>query len=414
VLGEDARVGVHPEALVQWAEAPNRMEKQWIRVLAPILAVCAVAGGAVWYVWGMVTPFVVVLLIEGSITYWFRHQLEAVLHGAEHAFQDMELLASLLKRVEREKFEAPRLRQLLQDISSYDAPAWLAIGRLRTIVDLIASRENAVLRVLDLPLLYSVQVAFSAEAWRRKHGKAVRHWIDALGELEALLSFAAYGYEHLGDPFPEFAEGDGSFQAEELGHPLIASATCVRNDVSIGGETRVLLVSGSNMSGKSTLLRAIGINVVLAMAGAPVRARTLRLTPLQIGASIRVNDSLQEGSSRFYAEIKRLRHIVDLAGSNPGLLFLLDELLQGTNSKDRRVGAEGLLRALVERGSIGLVSTHDLALADISAPLASHVHNVHFQDKFENGRMHFDYKLQEGIVTKSNGLELMRSIGLDV
>jgi len=168
------------------------------------------------------------------------------------------------------------------------------------------------------------------------------------------------------------------------------------------------------MSGKSTLLRAIGMNVVLAMAGAPVRAGRLRLTPLQVGASIRVNDSLREGSSRFYAEITRLRQVFDCAGKNPPLLFLLDELLQGTNSKDRRIGAEGIVRALVERGAMGLVSTHDLALTDIGGSVEGHLHNVHFQDEFANGRMSFDYKLREGVVTKSNGLELMRSIGLDV
>ena len=176
----------------------------------------------------------------------------------------------------------------------------------------------------------------------------------------------------------------------------------------------MLLVSGSNMSGKSTLLRAVGINVVLAMAGAPVRARSLRLTPLRLGASIRINDSLQEGSSRFYAEITRLRKIFDLAGGQPALMFLLDELLQGTNSKDRRIGAEGVVRALVERGAVGLISTHDLALTEIGGLPDGYLHNVHFQDELENGRMQFDYRLREGVVTRSNGLELMRSIGLDV
>jgi DNA mismatch repair ATPase MutS len=175
---------------------------------------------------------------------------------------------------------------------------------------------------------------------------------------------------------------------------------------------RALLVSGSNMSGKSTLLRAVGSNVVLAMAGGPVRARHLRLTALQPGASIRINDSLQEGSSRFYAEITRLRRLIDLSAAEPSLLFLLDELLQGTNSKDRRIGAEGVVRALVARGAIGLVSTHDLALTELA--LDGQLQNVHFQDEFVDGRMTFDYRLRDGVVTKSNGLELMRSIGLDV
>ena len=199
-----------------------------------------------------------------------------------------------------------------------------------------------------------------------------------------------------------------------IGHPLLPKATCVRNDVAINSGTRVLLISGSNMSGKSTLLRTVGINTVLAMAGAPVRAQRLRLSPLQVGANIRINDSLHEGSSRFYAEITRLRHLNELAAHTPPLLFLLDEVLQGTNSKDRFVGAQGVIRALIERGAIGLVTTHDLALTEIDVAASGRLRNLHFQDELQDGRMKFDFKLHEGIVTKSNGLELMRSIGLDV
>jgi DNA mismatch repair ATPase MutS len=159
-------------------------------------------------------------------------------------------------------------------------------------------------------------------------------------------------------------------------------------------------------------LRTVGINTVLAMAGAPVRAQSLKLTPLQIGASIRINDSLHEGSSRFYAEITRLRQLFE-PGALP-LLFLLDELLQGTNSADRLIGAQGLIRALLQRGAIGLISTHDLALTDIAGLQPGAIENVHFQDELIDGKLKFDFKLRPGIVTKSNGIELMRSIGLEV
>jgi DNA mismatch repair ATPase MutS len=242
----------------------------------------------------------------------------------------------------------------------------------------------------------------------------VRSWLSVIGEIEALICLATYSHEHPDDPSPDFLQGSACFEATGIGHPLISAATCIRNDVCLSDGRHVFLVSGSNMSGKSTLLRSVGINAVLAMAGAPVRAQRLRMTPLHVGASIRVNDSLQEGSSRFYAEITRLRKLFDLASGNPSLLFLLDELLQGTNSNDRRIGAEGVVRALLNRAAIGLVSTHDLALADIGGSLNGQLYNVHFQEEFENGRMLFDYKLREGVVTKSNGLALMRSIGLDV
>jgi hypothetical protein len=414
VLGEDAGVGVHPSELVQWAEAPNPMEWPLLRPLAISLAVLAVAGVGIWAYWGTPTPLLAVVIVEGVLVYRLRKPMEEVLHSAEHALHDLDLLSAILARVEQQPFQAPRLLALQGELTSRQTGASQAIAGLRTIGDLIDSRDNMFVRFLDVPLMYSVQVALAAERWRRRHGPSVRAWLEAIAEIEALLSLSAYSYEHPADPFPDFVAGEACLDGESLGHPLLPAAACVRNDVKVCGETRALLVSGSNMSGKSTLLRAVGINVVLAMAGAPVRARRMRLTPLNPGASIRINDSLQEGSSRFYAEITRLRRLFDLGGGQPPLLFLLDELLQGTNSKDRRIGAEGVVRALLARGAIGLLTTHDLALTEIGGALDGHLRNVHFQDEFSGGKISFDYRLREGVVTKSNGLELMRSIGLDV
>jgi DNA mismatch repair ATPase MutS len=261
--------------------------------------------------------------------------------------------------------------------------------------------------------MYSVQLALAGQKWRRAHGAALETWLRALRDLEALESLATYSFEHPDDPFPEIAEGLPCFEAAALGHPLIAAAKCVRNDVALGGDTKLLLVSGSNMSGKSTLLRAIGINAVLAMAGAPVRAARLRITHLHIGASIQVNDSLQEGRSRFYSEILRLRAICELAEQRPPILFLLDELLDGTNSSDRLTGATGIAHALLASGAIGLISTHDLALTEMTdndLPLR----NVHFEERIEGGEMHFDFRLRDGIVTTRNGVALMRMVGLKV
>lgn len=390
------------------------MKPVWLRWLAPLLAILAVLSVVVWAHWDIVTPLVVVVVIEAVITYSLRNALEDVLHGAEHALCQLDLLSAVLARIEAHTFRSPRLQALQRSLLSESGDSSQAIASLRTLVNLIDSRHNLFVRIIDAPLMYSVQLGFAAESWRKAHGLSTRSWLEAIGEIEALLCLANYSFEHYAQPFPEFVEGPACFEGEALGHPLIPAAACVRNDVIIDCETRVLLVSGSNMSGKSTQLRTVGTNVVLAMAGAPVCARRLRLTPLQVGASIRINDSLQEGSSRFYSEITRLRRIFDLAAGQPPLIFLLDELLQGTNSNDRRVGAEGIVRALVNRGAIGMVSTHDLALTDIGGSLLNQVRNVHFQDELENGKMKFDYVLRDGVVTKSNGLELMRSIGLEV
>jgi len=414
VLGENAAVGVQPEELVRWAESPNQLRVGWVLPVALVLPLLLIATLVIWSTTGVASPLIVVLGLEFGVVRLLRKQLRDLFGTTEQAFDNLKLLANLTERLEREAAEKPLSKRLLGQLSSEGIRASEAISRLGTVVQFIESRRNIIIALLDLPLLYSVHAALAAERWRRHHGHAVRVWLQTIGDLEALISLSGYSYEHPTDPFPELIEGEAVFEAVSIGHPLLPSATCVRNDVAIAGETRVLLISGSNMSGKSTLLRTVGINTVLAMAGAPVRAQRLRLSPLQVGANIRINDSLHEGSSRFYAEITRLRHLNELAARTPALLFLLDEVLQGTNSRDRFVGAQGVIRALLGRGAIGLVTTHDLALTEIDVAERSRLRNLHFQDELRDGRMKFDFKLHEGIVTKSNGLELMRSIGLDV
>jgi DNA mismatch repair ATPase MutS len=264
-------------------------------------------------------------------------------------------------------------------------------------------------------LLVKPQLAVAIDRWHVRYGHAVGEWLRAIGEIEALAALATYAFEHPAVPFPELSAGGPVFEGVAVGHPLIPDEHSVRNDVLIGGAAgpRVIVVSGSNMSGKSTLLRSVGLNVVLALAGGPVRAARLRVSPLVLGATLRIEDSLPAGHSRFYAEILRLREIVESARGPIPLLFLLDEILHGTNSHDRRIGAEGIVRALVALGAIGLVTTHDLALTELPSTLGSAV-NMHFEDRLENGKMVFDYRMRPGVVEHSNALALMRAIGLDV
>jgi hypothetical protein len=412
ILGEPARIILQPETIAKWIDAPNELSRPWLRGSAFLLSALAAATGVVWAIWGVAFPFLAVLVIEAALNYALRNRVQRCVSGVEAAYEDLKLLSILLRRIETDSFDAPLLRELGRQLSSHSLTASVTLGKLATIVNFVEARRNPFLAPLMLPLMYTIQAALAAERWRHHHGHVVASWLSVLGEIEALLSLGGYSFERPDDPFPEFLEGPAAFRASGLGHPLISAATRVCNDVDISGETRVLLVSGSNMSGKSTLLRSVGMNTVLAMAGAPVCAARLQLTPLQVGASIRVNDSLYEGSSRFYAEITRLRQLFEPA-SLP-LLFLLDELLQGTNSTDRRIGAQGVVRALLERGAIGLISTHDLALTDGTGLHPGALKNVHFQDELKDGTLIFDFKLRDGVVTKSNGIELMRAIGLEV
>ncbi|MBV9886941.1 MAG: mismatch repair protein, partial [Acidobacteria bacterium] len=443
VMGEELRARLNPEMLVGWAEGKREMPGRIWHFAAIFLALAFVATFA-WSIAQLIYwPVLCVLAVEAIFRRALYHRAHHVNEGVSCNAEGLVLFADVLQRLERESFSSPRLRSLMAELSRGGVVASRSIRQLAQIEYWIDAHHSLIGHLLELPLLYSIQVAFAAEWWRRRHGARMRASVAAVGEIEALLSLATYSYEHPADPFPEFVEAAAAadsrprafFDGVELGHPLIAAAKCVRNSVRLNDATRVLLVSGSNMSGKSTLLRAVGINTVLAMAGAPVRAKSLRLSPLQVGTRIHSSDSLQEGRSTFFAEILHIRRVFDLAGARStsdgnsaqgaasklpkeresrALLFLFDELLEGTNSKDRRIGAERLIQGLLERGAIGIVTTHDLALTEITSAIGDVIRNVHFEDQVEGNEMRFDYRLRDGVVAKSNAIALMRIIGLDM
>jgi DNA mismatch repair ATPase MutS len=355
------------------------------------------------------------LAIQYGLGRFYRRRVQKVTRTVGVVQHDLKCIAEMFECLEAENFNSARLRPMDGDQGG-GLCASEVIQRLATLYSWIASRGNPLVAALRGWFLLETQVAFAVEAWRAQFGVMVEPWLRRLGEIEALSSLAGYAFEHPADPFPELlpASTPAQIQAEDLRHPLMAEARCVGNDLSLGPDCRLIVVSGSNMSGKSTYLRTLGVNLVLALAGAPVRARKFRMTHLRIGASIRTVDSLQEGISRFYAEIIRLGQIVKLAGQETPLVFLLDEILAGTNSHDRRIGAGCVARNLVERGALGLITTHDLALARIAEEIQPPGANYHFADEILNGKMSFDYRLRPGVVQKSNALELMRSVGLDV
>jgi len=358
--------------------------------------------------------FLISLAVNGWFLYRHRRTIGGVVAAVEEAAHELGLLADVLVRLERETFRSPLLRALSESLATEGVPPSRRMARLGRLVEYLDSRDNVFVRMAEIFILWTPHLAIKVEDWRRHSGPGVRRWLAATGEMEALCSLASHAFEHPGDPFPEFVEESPWLEADAVGHPLIPESKVVRNDVRIGGPLRLVVVSGSNMSGKSTLLRTLGVNVALAQAGAPVRARRLRLSPLAVGASIRLNDSLQGGVSRFYAEILRLRQILDGTRAGRPVLFLIDEFLHGTNSHDRRIGAEAVVRGLVERGAIGLITTHDLALADIASVMGERASNVHFEDRIEDGNILFDYVMRPGVVRKSNAIELMRSVGLEI
>lgn len=414
LLGEDVRAGVDVKALVAWGAAPVLLSGTRLRGTAAVLALCTVVALAAWGAGLGPGPFFAVLVVAQGFALSLRRKVGQVVRSVDQPGRDLALISLLLQRFEREGFEAPLLRELRASLDTEGLPPSAQVARLERLIGLLDAQRNLLFAFVGTLLLWDTQFALAIEAWRAANGPRIARWLETVGQLEALCSFAGYAYEHPADTFPEILEEGARFEAEGLGHPLLPTRECVPNDLCLGDPVRLLIVSGSNMSGKSTLLRSVGVNTVLGLAGAPVRARSLRLTPLMTGAAIRVQDSLQQGMSLFYAEITRLRQIVDLSQGSPPLLFLFDEILHGTNSHDRRIGAAAVLRALVDAGALGLATTHDLALARIVDDLAPRAANVHFEDHLEAGKMTFDYRLRPGVVEKSNALELMRLVGLKV
>ncbi len=354
------------------------------------------------------------LFLEAAFSAIWRQSFHRVLQGIDTPERDLGLLAGLLARVEAERFTAPRLAGMHQALLTAGVLPSIRIAQLRRLVSWLDSTHNMMFAPMAFVLLLRPQLAIAIDRWHAAYGSAVAGWLRAVGDVEALAALATYAYEHPDDPFPDLTDEGAIYEADALAHPLIPASLAVRNDVRLGrAGPRVIIVSGSNMSGKSTLLRSVGVSVVLALAGAPVSARRLRISAFVLGATLHIEDSLQAGHSRFFAEILRIRAIADAARGPVPLLFLLDEILHGTNSHDRRIGAEGIVRALVALGAIGLVTTHDLALTELPSRLDSAV-NMHFEDRLEGGKMIFDYRMRPGVVEHSNALALMRAIGLDV
>ncbi len=439
VLGDDTRAAVDAQGLAAWGAAAPAFDSPALlaagRIASAAGALALAAGIAYWLAgggsldlsdgvrallgWYFVAAVVGVAIVQLRI----RSTAARIFRGV-HAARDIGLLGAVLARLEAERFRAPRLTELRARLDVDGQPPSRQVARLTRLMEQVDSRHNAMARLIGFFLVWDVHLAHAVERWRRASGPKLGPWLDTVGELEALASLAGYRFERPDDVWPEVMDGAPHFESEALAHPLL-NAEAIANDVRLGHQPQVLILSGSNMSGKSTLLRTIGVNAVLAQAGAPVRARRLRMSPLAVGASIRITDSLQDGNSRFHAEILRLRAILarthqEEPGGNGApddatpVLFLIDECLQGTNSHDRRIGADAVVRSLVKRSAIGIVTTHDLALTAIADVLGRRAENVHFTDHLTNGKLRFDYRLRPGVVGKGNAIELMRSVGFEI
>jgi hypothetical protein len=407
----------------------------WIDQVAP-------QRGKSWDVAGFALPLallgtVVADVALGAGPWWLLvaiPQLWAARHVTRSALPAFEAVASAaaparaavpqMRLLDETTWEGERLRSVRAALGHGKDAAHRRLGALLRFVDTVESRRNIVYASLGPLLLLDFHLLRALERWRDRHGHAVRDWLDASFEWEGLAGLATLAHDHPEWSYPELAPpGAGRVDARALGHPLLPPETCVRNDVSLGPAGTFLLVTGSNMSGKSTLLRSLGLNVALAGAGAPVCAEQLVTPCMRVFTCMRIDDSLEEGVSLFMAELLRIRAVVDAARDRDPearpVLYLLDEMLHGTNTAERRVAARGVLRHLLDAGALGAVSTHDLGLAEV-AGLREAAVPVYFREHVERDgadgrpRISFDYRMRPGIATTRNALKLLEAVGLSV
>jgi hypothetical protein len=408
---------VKSHTLQEWANSPGIVAPRYLKRLAVVLPAALLVGcifalfgffGAHWLL-AMAVP----LALEAAVSLRLLKKTRQITADVGLPSFELETIAPLLELLQAQRFECPLLTGLHRRLSDPRGGAASQIRRLRFWTRLLELRHSEYFAAALSLLLWGTNFASVVEHWRLQHREALSNWLESLGYFEALLCLARYSYENPEYTFPVLKfESTALFHAESLGHPLLEKKSCVPCDVILdAGACQVMMVTGSNMSGKSTLLRAVGINAVLAFTGAPVRAMRLELSSLGIGCSISVNDSLQQGRSRFAAEVERLKSIISRAHRR-NMLCLLDEILGGTNSKDRLLGTEAILNEIVRSGAIGLITTHDLALADLVAHGANHAKNVHFQEYYDDGEMRFDYKMRPGVSTQTNGMNVMAALGL--
>jgi hypothetical protein len=411
-----------PEPFLTWAEGvPWLLARSW-RVWIPRLLAATTLALVFLNAAHLAGPYwIFLILINLLYSTVFHKKPFAVFDRISSHEREYIGYAHLFQLLVRTPFNSPKLRRLKEELSADTSSAMREIRRLDALVGLADLRRNALIHFpLQLLTLWDFHILFFIERWQQRSGQAVRHWLRQLGELEAISALAGLAHDNPRWALPEISSSsEKRLVAEDLGHPLLDPASCVRNGVELGPQGTFLLVTGSNMSGKSTLLRAIGINVILAQAGGPVCARAMTLTPLSLGTSFRIEDSLAQGVSYFMAELLRLKQIVDQArstGQDRTLLFLLDEILLGTNIVERQLAVRRVLLHLIECGAIGAISTHDLTLATVD-DLAQRCRPVHFIESFQEQavgpQMSFDYKLRQGISPTTNALKLLKLVGLE-
>jgi hypothetical protein len=402
------------EIFSEWISNPAATAPAWVRWAAfassTALGALLLAGFITNIHEGTLFPWMPPLLaINMAIAWYFRKRTASLNDAARRVGVEIGVAREGIDFLSTLTFRSARLQAVQKRLENGNAAS--ALRQLERLTNAISECDKPYFDLPSQALIIRTQLCFAIEEWKLRYASHLEQWLDAWAEFEVLTALSGYAWEHPDDQFPQFYEGHSTFTARDLGHPLIPARSCVRNNVALDAGNRFYVVSGSNMSGKSTLLRSIGLNAILAKAGAPVRAASLSLTILEVFASLSIVDSLLEGKSKFLAEVERVRQTLECS-RNSQVLFLIDEILSGTNSRDRRIASESIIGTLLKHGAIGALSTHDLALTEIAEIEGFSGSNVHMGSRSGEDAMDFDYLLKPGVTTETNALAIVAMMGV--
>lgn len=414
LLGGYDRQESNWDTFTDWLENPPKTLGVEVRLGTALLAVSVVTLGIVgffglWSVTSLIATLTLILIAEGALALFLRDRVRRVIGDTQMVGVELGVLRQGTALLSRQRFSSPKLREIVAQVGSDGAPR---LRRLERFVRILEIRNQDWFYVPCLLLMVGTQTAMAIESWRARNSRDFLAWLDAWGEFEALNALACYAFERQeATSFPELTDSQPVFNAEALGHPLLKSEERVCNDFELSSPRKFYVVSGSNMSGKSTFLRSVGVNAVLAMAGAPVTAKKLVMSPFKVCTSISIVDSLLEGKSKFRAEIERLRDAIASTKNSRCVLFLIDEVLSGTNSRDRRIATESVVKTLVAGGALGALSTHDLSLTEIADSIDGGT-NVHMASRPGGDVLDFDYLLKPGVTPETNAVAIARLAGV--
>lgn len=403
--------------LSNWLAAPTAFSQfkpwQWLRYLLPAiilfitgLYIFDVLTEAIWYLF---------LFIFAGISFQINKVVAPLHNQLSGMVSDLQVLAESIAAIEAQPFSSPLLTSLKNKLQHEKNTASVRIKKLKKILDRLDLRYNIVIAIpLNIFLSWNLQQVLNLEKWKKENDEDVKRWFDVLAEMEALCSFATLYFNQPNWCFPEIINEHFALKATALGHPLINENKRISNPFLVEKAGEIMLVTGSNMAGKSTYLRSIGINTILTMAGAPVCATSFAISPVQLISSMRIADNLEESTSTFYAELKKLKTVIEKINAGEKVFILLDEILRGTNSLDRHTGSEALIRQLIKQKAAAVLATHDVALAALENEYPENILNYHFDAQVSGEELYFDYKLKDGVCTNMNASLLMKKIGLEM